>query len=72
MRERESWREIKREREKERERERVRVCEREERVRVRVDESDAETIMFFLQLFSKKRFRAQFCPKMALNLWLRF
>ena len=57
----------------ERERERECVCERErgERVRVRVGESEAETIIF-LQLLAKKRFRAQFCPEMALNLGLRF
>ena len=49
------------------------MCEREERVRVRVrvGESEAETIIF-LQLFAKNRFRAQFCPEMALNLGLRF
>ena len=51
--------------------ERESVHVRGERVRVRVGESEAETIIF-LQLFAKNRFRAQFCPEMALNLGLRF
>ena len=42
-----------------------------EKERERVGESEADTIIF-LQLFAKNRFRAQFCPEMALNLGFRF
>ena len=66
----ENERETEREKKKKRRRESACVCGRE-RVKVRVGEIEAETITI-LQLFAKNRFRARFCPEMALNLGLRF